>query len=183
MKPLGALGLALALVGALMFLALPGLRPVGGAMVLCGLALIVYSIVMPQRQRRRDQRARSRWEDDPPPGPQPIYSPEPGEVRARSNVPSQAPGFTSANPGNIPPIRQQASGGAAGYSTGHAEVPAPREREHAAAEYSPPPGQVQADAISEPPARPPGLSTALLPADDPDMPPMASPPPAPLPRT
>ncbi|HEY8740952.1 MAG TPA: hypothetical protein VIN56_10210 [Candidatus Dormibacteraeota bacterium] len=180
MKPLGALGLVLVIVGGLIALALGGLRPVGGALAICGLALIVYSYVQPQRKLERSRRGPYSWEDDEKQkdGPPEIYTPVPGEVVPRTRPTAAPADFTVAAPGDIPPIRTQASGGAAEYTTGHGEVPPPREREHEAAEYSPPPGEMRDEPRKEPSPPPPGFSESLLPPEDADMPPMAPPPPA-----
>lgn len=177
MKPMLALGVVLVIVGALVALALPALRPVGGALMICGAGLVVYSF-LPRSQRARGKRGSHSWQDDDEPhGPRQIYTPAPGEVAPRPQRQAQEPSFVSPEPGSIPPIRQQSSGGDAEYTAGHAEVPLPREREKAAAEYSPPPGQVHEDDGTEPPPPLPGYPSDSIPASDPDMPPMVPRPP------
>ncbi len=152
MKPLAAGGLALALIGGLVALIGGGLRPLGGALLICGLALLVYAYFTPGTPAPGRPVA---WTDDEPAsGPAEIYRAEPGEVRPRPNTPGQAPGFTSPTPGEIPPVRQQASGGSTQYTTGHADVPPPRERQPGSAEYYPPAGEVRPAAAPEPPAPP-----------------------------
>ena len=139
MKPLGALGLVLVIVGALVALVVAGLRPLGGAMLICGAGLVIYSL-LPRSRRVGGKRGPYSWEEDEKPrGPRQIYTADPGEVALRSKPPAHEPDFVSPSPGIIPPIRQQASGGNPEYTTGHAEVPPPRERERPAPEYTPPP--------------------------------------------
>jgi hypothetical protein len=176
MKPMLALGVVLVIVGALVALALPGLRPLGGALLICGAGLVVYSF-LPRSQGARGRRGPYSWEDDEKPrGPRQIYTAAPGEVAPRPRPPAQEPSFVSPTPGTIPPIRQQPSGGDAEYTAGHAEVPPPRERQKPAAEYSPPPGQMLTDDATVAPPPLPGYPTDNLPADDSDLPPMAPPP-------
>jgi hypothetical protein len=177
MKPLGALGLVLVIVGALVALVVAGLRPLGGAMLICGAGLLVYSF-LPRSRLVGGKRGPYSWEEDEKPhGPRQIYTADPGEVAVRSRPPGQEPDFVSPTPGVIPPIRQQASGGHAAYTTGHAEVPEPRERERAAPEYTPPPQEIRPDDGTEAPTPMPGYPTDNLPEDASDIPPMAPPPP------
>lgn len=176
MKPLLALAVVLVIVGALVALALPGLRPVGGALLICGAGLVVY-LFLPRSRRARGKRGPHNWEDDEEPrGPQQIYTATPGEVAPRPRRQTQEPSFVSPTPGSIPPLRRQSSGGDAEYTASHAEVPPPREREKAVPEYSPPPGQMQEDDGTAVPPPLPGYPTDNLPGSDPEMPPMVPPP-------
>lgn len=176
MKPLRALGLVLVIVGALVALVVAGLRPVGGALLICGAGLVIYSF-LPQSRLGSGKRGPYSWEeDDKPRGRRQLYTADPGEVAPRAKPPAQQPDFVSPNPGIIPPIRQQASGGNPEYTAGHAEVPPPRERERAAAEYTPPAQEVRPDDPTEAPPPLPGYPTDTLPADGSEMPPMAPPP-------
>jgi hypothetical protein len=178
MKPLSALGLALVIVGALVALAVTSLRPVGGAIVLCGAALVVFGFYRPRAARRARSRPPYSWDDPDNAGPRTLYQPNPGEVMVKSRLPEHAPEFTEARPGTIPIPRQQASGGAAEYTaSGNADVPEPREREHQAAEYSPNPRVTPDDEVVPQGPQGPNYVPDLLNSEDPNLPPMAPPPP------
>ena len=177
MKPPTALGLVLAIVGALVALAAPALRPVGGALAICGLALVIYSLL--PRGARRDTRGPYSWEDDEKGGPQEIYTANPGEVQLKSRQSGQVPDFAGARPGDIPMPRQPASGRPAQYTAAeNSDVPAPRHRERTAAEYAPTPREMRAGERT-PPGPGPRFVPDLLNGEDPGMPPMAPPPPRP----
>lgn len=178
MKPLSALGLALVIVGVLVVLALPALRPAGGALLLCGAALVIYGYYRPRSTRRKRARGPYSWEDTGDNRAPELYTAQPGEVQLKPRTIERDPDFTTAHPGNIPMPRHAATGGAAAYTAeAHADFPEPRDRERAAAEYSPTPRVMDPN---EPiPDGPQGRSFApdLLNSEDPDLPPMAPPPP------
>ncbi|MEA2682508.1 MAG: hypothetical protein QOK05_836 [Chloroflexota bacterium] len=177
MKPLSALGLVLLIVGGLVVLVVKGLQPLGGALLICGAGLVIYSF-LPQSRRPGGRRGPYSWEDDEKPrGPRQIYTADPGEVAPRSRPQGHEPDFVTPTPGTIPPIRQQASGGSAEYTTGHNEVPEPRERERMAAEYTTGPQEMRPDDGTVAPPPPPGYPSDTLAGDSSDIPPMAPPPP------
>jgi hypothetical protein len=154
LKALQALGLALVLIGGLVVLGVPGLRPVGYALVICGVGLVIFGMLQARRPRRPKRRAPYSWEDDEPSGPRELYTAEPGEVRLRERGGGAAPEFTSPAPGTIPAVRSQASGTPAEFALGPS-APQPS-----------PPAQTAS-----------GLSEELPLESDPSMPPMAPPPP------
>ncbi|MGI8610372.1 MAG: hypothetical protein ACR2MY_14310 [Candidatus Dormibacteria bacterium] len=177
MKPLTALGAVLALVGVLSALALPGLRPLGGVLLVCGAALVIYGM-LPRRARRRRTRGPYSWEDEASSGPRELYTANPGEVQLRSRQVGQVPEFTEASPGEIPMPRSQASGGSAEYTAAvNTDVPEPRDRERAAAEYTPVPREMRPDATTPQGLSGPSFAPDLLNSENPDIPPMAPPPP------
>lgn len=178
MKPLSALGLALVIVGALVALAITALRPVAGALVLCGAALVVYGYYRPRNVRRRRAHGPNDWENVEPEGPRVLYTANPGEVHLKTRGSEHSPEFTEAHPGTIPTPRRPASGGDAEYtSPANADVPLPRDRERAAAEYTPTPRETPADEPVPQGPQGPNYVPDLLNSENPDMPPMAPPPP------
>ena len=178
MKSLQALGLVLLIIGGMVIVGVTSLRPLGGALAICGAGLVIFGWVGPRARSKRHKKEPYRYEDDGTREPQPIYQAQPSAVRLRERPGESEVGFTSPNPGSIPPPRQnQPAAGAAEYSTGRGEVPSPRERERGTAEYTAP---ITPRAVED--AAPPPLTASshlgeAVPADhDPYLPPMAPPP-------
>ncbi|HEV1996541.1 MAG TPA: hypothetical protein VGR61_00225 [Candidatus Dormibacteraeota bacterium] len=177
MKPLTALGLALATVGALVALAVATLRPVGGALFICGVALVIYGL-LPRSARRQRARGPYSWDDEQKGGPRELYTANPGEVQVKTRQVDHEPEFTVARPGDIPMPRHQASGGAAEYTAAeNTDIPVPRDRERAAAEYTPTPREMRPDEPTPQGPQGPSFIPDLLNSENPDMPPMVPPPP------
>ncbi|GAC1335667.1 MAG: hypothetical protein NVSMB17_18840 [Candidatus Dormibacteria bacterium] len=176
-----ALGLAMVIVGGMVILAGTALRPVGGALAICGAGLLVYGWMNGRRRPPAPPpRPSQRWDEEHLSTPRGLYQPTPGEVRFRDRTTEAAPVFTKPNPGAIPAPREPApTPGGPAYTTGRADVPAPRERPRGAAEYTVPAPDPALDRGVLPPPLTASPRPVELPVDeDPYLPPMA-PPPAP----
>ena len=176
MKSLQALGLVLMVIGGMLLAAVVSLRPLGGALAICGAGLLVFGWINPTRLSRRRKAEPFHYEDDGTRPPQPIYQAQPGEVRLRERPSDVEVEFTTPNPGAIPAQRQSQPGPAgAEYSTGRAEIPMARERERSVPEYTTPVDS-QPDASRPAPLTATGLGPEAPPDADPYLPPMAPPP-------
>ena len=177
MKSLQALGLVMLIVGGLLIMGVVPLRPVGGALAICGAGLVILGWINPRRKKRKP-RERYSWEEDGTREPTPIYQPQPSEVRLRERPSDVEVAFTSPNPGSIPAPRQNNPlPGTAEYTAGRGEIPAPRERERGIAEYTVPVPEGASADFQPPPLTAGGLSEEIPAEEDPYLPPMAPPPP------
>ena len=105
MKPVAAMGLVMVMVGAMVALGTTTLRPVGGALLICGVVMVVYGS-LPRGARSTRQNGPYSWEKEENSGPREFYTANPSEVRLKLRQQTQEPQFTTPRPGSIPTSRQ-----------------------------------------------------------------------------
>jgi len=106
LKPVAAMGLVMVMVGAMVALGTTTLRPVGGALLICGVVIGVYGS-LPRGSRSTRQNGPYSWEKEENSGPREFYTANPSEVRLKLRQQTQEPQFTTPRPGSIPTSRQQ----------------------------------------------------------------------------